>query len=72
MAVEFTTRQFEAAHGKQPKGCGSWAFCPQQNANRDNYLDFTFWHNGTYSEAKSAARKHFNKQPGVNVVVVLS
>lgn len=72
MTVDFTTRPFECAHGKLPRGRGSWAFCPVQNAYSDNYLDFVFWFNGRYTDAKRAAAKHFNKQPGVNVVAVLS
>lgn len=69
--IEFTTRQFEAAHGRRPSGRGSWAFCDEQHANSNDYLEHTFWFTGLYSDAKRAARKHFAAQQNVNVSVVV-
>lgn len=72
MTVEFSTHEYEQAHGKLPRGRGSWAFCPRQNYNAQNYLDYTKWFRGTYSEAKKQAAAHFSKQVGTSVVVVCS
>jgi len=70
--IEFTTRQFESAHCKRPSGRGSWAFCPSQYADRDDYLTFVFWFNGLYSDAKRAAAEHFAAHRGASLIVVLS
>lgn len=71
-AVEFNTRKFEAAHGKQPRGTGSWAFCPRQFYDREDYLDHCTWYTGTYANAKKSARAFYSTQPDVSEVVVCS
>jgi hypothetical protein len=57
--VQFDTSEFERAHGRNPRGRGSWAFADAQHARRADYLDFVFWFNGSYGEAKRAAAAHF-------------
>lgn len=55
--IEFRTEAFQAAHGRAPRGAGTWAFSTNRNADgggRD-----IFWANGTFSAARGAARKHF-------------
>jgi hypothetical protein len=66
--MEFTTRQYEAAHGRQPRGTGHWAFCPEGQYHRDDYLQFVFWAQGTFTDAKRAARAHFKGQHDIIVV----
>jgi hypothetical protein len=70
--IEFTTRAFEAAHNKRPSGRGSWAFCPAQYADRDDYQTFVFWYSGMYSDAKRAAAEHFSQHRGCSLIVVMS
>lgn len=55
--VHINTRSFEFAHGKKPRGVGSWAFGthPRQD------IDKLFWHNGPYSDAVKAAKEHAKK-----------
>jgi hypothetical protein len=52
MAVHFSTRDFEFAHGKKPKGLGNWAFFFDGNRSVA-----PFWFYGMYSSAKVAALK---------------
>lgn len=50
MATEFITDRYEFAHGRRPKGTGSWAFEASNGA--------LFWAQyGTYTEAKREARE---------------
>ena len=64
MTIEFSTSEFEMAHGKRPSGRGSWAFELERGAE-------PFWHNGLYSEAKAAVRKYLkaNAPKGAYIVV---
>lgn len=77
MNVKFDTAMYErhSESGRAPRGQGNWAFCEDRHVNRPDYLQFVFWHNGSYSEAKLAARKHFSAlyddQRGTLYVVVL-
>jgi hypothetical protein len=70
--VEFSTREYEMAHGKQPRGQGSWAFCPAQAYNLTNYLDHVKWFSGTFAQARKQAKEHFGANPGTPRVVVCS
>lgn len=71
--VTFNTSDFYRAHSRAPRGRGSWAFVDAQFAERDNYLDFVFWANGLYADAKKAAAAHFAAQTDFSgEVVVLS
>lgn len=51
--VEIETYQFVMAHGKEPRGRGSWAFFPDQ---KNQPLESAMWHTGLYSEACKAAK----------------
>jgi hypothetical protein len=53
------TRPYTTSHGKNPRGYGSWAFCPDKRAKDDDYLSHTEWFKGTYGEAAKQAREHF-------------
>ena len=50
MAITFETRDYVAAHGKQPRGNGTWSFAC-------GALFFTT--TGMLTEAKRKARAHF-------------
>lgn len=52
--IEFITTEFEMSHGRAPRGYGSWAFEIEGRAE-------TFWHTGTYAEARRAARVEAQK-----------
>ena len=39
--ASFTLDYYKMVHGKNPRGMGSWAFCPDVLAERDNYLEWT-------------------------------
>lgn len=54
MKLEISTRQFEFAHGKKPRGFGHWAFF----FNGVTAIDLAFWAQGTYAEAAKQARAH--------------
>ena len=72
MRVQFDTTAFEFAHGKMPRGQGSWAFCPADKYRRDDYLQFVFWSApASFAAAKAEARRHFAAL-GVAEVVVCS
>jgi hypothetical protein len=70
--MEFTSRPFTASHGKEPRGRGSWAFCPAAKANSGNYLDFTVFSPGnmTLTMAKAWAKQQPALQ-GTTLVAVL-
>jgi hypothetical protein len=55
--MEFNTSEYRFSHGKEPRGTGSWAFstvkAPVAGVNE------IFWFNGSYGDAKKAARKYF-------------
>jgi hypothetical protein len=58
--VEFSTTAYEFAHGRKPRGRGSWAFGLRGADLRGGAeLGELVWFSGTYSEAKRAARAHF-------------
>ena len=55
--IFFNDVDFRIAHGRVPRGRGSWAF----SLNRNNYGDESdiFWSNGAFAEARKAARDYF-------------
>jgi hypothetical protein len=57
--VRFETRYFESAHGKKPRGFGSWAFAEEHKAARASGADIFWAHGATYAEAKKRATAHF-------------
>jgi hypothetical protein len=50
--INYSTRDFEFAHGKKPTGLGYWAFIFDGNRSVE-----PFWFYGKYSAAKVAALK---------------
>lgn len=56
---EVTTRAFERSHARPPRGRGGWIF--QRSYSRDAYDDELYGEmrnfNGTYAEARAAARR---------------
>lgn len=52
MRIEFTTREYEARHGKKPRGRGCWWF----EIQGDEFHAF-----GTLTEAKKTCREHIKK-----------
>jgi hypothetical protein len=61
MAVRVSTRQYEASHGRQPRGWGRWGF------KIDDQIE---WLAGTYTEAKKLATKQA-RQEGISFIEVL-
>jgi len=56
-------QEYLSSHGKLPKGRGLWAFCVHPS---HGYEPFIF--NGSYTEAKAAALKHFPRNLEVTVL----
>ena len=52
MKINFMTREYEASHGKKPRGKGLWWFEIQ---------DEEFQAYGTLTEAKKACREHIKQ-----------
>ena len=70
MKTEILTHRYEFAHGKAPRGRGSWAFHP--NFNVDASDRSIFWTPSvTWQEAKKLAVAHFSAL-GVPAVHALS
>jgi hypothetical protein len=66
MTIEFSTREFEFAHGHRPRGVGRWAFF-FGFASRN--VEDAFWFDGLYGDAKKAARDEAKKRDAQIVVV---
>lgn len=63
-SVRFNETPYRFAHGKAPRGRGSWAFSTRLAPE-------PFWVQGTYSEARKKARAHYaEKFPRVGSLVV--
>lgn len=58
MNVHVNTNDFEFAHGKQPRGNGSWAFFFARRAD----VNTAFWFNGSYADAKKAAKEEAKRR----------
>ena len=70
--VEVSTVDFEFAHGRTPRGRGTWAFTFDQRHYRDVLSAEVFWSTpGTYSEAKRQAVAEAQRR-GARVVYVQS
>lgn len=67
--IEFVTTVFQSAHGKMPRGRGSWAFHP--DANVDSSDSSIIWYSGMYTDAKAFARQVAYER-GWDTLVVLS
>ena len=48
MSIEFSTTEFEFAHGKKPRGQGQWAFFFDEERE-------PMWFNGSFSQARQFA-----------------
>lgn len=70
-AVEFNTRPFEFAHGRAPRGYGSWAFSHKRNA--DSLDPEMIWtpYAMSYGDAKRYARS-IAQQRGYTELYVMS
>jgi hypothetical protein len=59
MKTEILTHRYQFAHGRAPRGFGSWAFHP--NFNVDATSPEILWVNqSTYGDAKKKAIAHFS------------
>jgi hypothetical protein len=67
--VYVETLEFIRAHGRQPRGRGSWAFCARRNACGGD-ADI-IWENGLYAQARERAKARAQAQ-GVDRLWVLS
>ena len=52
MRIEFTTRDYEASHGRKPRGRGLWLF----DIDGNEFLVY-----GTLTEAKKQCRQHIKE-----------
>jgi hypothetical protein len=69
-AVDVDSSEWERAHQGERKGQGSWAFC-KVHPRRSDYLKHCLWFNGTYADAKRAAKAEAAAL-GVEVLYVCS
>jgi hypothetical protein len=53
--IEFSTVEYEAAHGRKPRGSGSWAFFFHVN---DQPESVPFWYTGSLANGKKSARAY--------------
>jgi hypothetical protein len=60
--------EFVRSHGKHPRGEGYWAFCPQRDYSRHDYLDRVVWIRGPFHKAARLAQERFAKKADVIVV----
>lgn len=68
MTVRFDTTEFQAAHGRTPRGRGRWGFSFGCDVNDPNHWVFF---DGTFTEARRQARA-LAQSRGTEVVTVLS
>lgn len=64
--IEFTDRDFVAAHGCKPRGYGQWAF---------GFANEVLWEEGTLTQAKARVRRRLKQaavELGYIVVEVLA
>lgn len=59
--IEFITTDYVAAHGKLPRGMGTWAFADVRDLRRGGDIrpEWIYTWTGTLAEAKHHARIHF-------------
>lgn len=60
---------FYRSHRRWPKGRGGWLFCDYAVWGQNDYLSHVVNFNGTYGEAKRAAKAHFAAL-GIHTIVV--
>lgn len=71
MAAEFDTHQYEFAHGRKPRGTGSWAFAPADYDYREIEAvpdDGIAWGWGLFSDAKREVALRFPSVPAWTVL----
>lgn len=70
--VQFSYSMFNLSHRKDPKGRGSWIFCPVSKSNSNDYLDHCVQVRGSqlFSAAKKAAANYFAAS-GIDYVAVM-
>ena len=55
--LDFNNSPFEQSHLRSPRGRGSWAFCPDEYADENDYITHTkFSPSMTFMEAKRWAK----------------
>lgn len=69
-SVRVDTHGYQMAHGKAPRGTGSWAFGPQRYTDVLS-PDMLWVHNASFAQAKAQAVAHFAAR-GVRAVHVQS
>ena len=70
MKTRIETNGYQFAHGKSPRGHGSWAFAPRFNTDALS-PDILWVHQSSYADAKRAAQAHFAAK-GISTAHVLS
>jgi hypothetical protein len=64
--IEISTQRFVAAHGKSPRGFGSWAFFPKG----DERIEAAIWcHAVNYTEARKRAQQQAAARGIVSLVL---
>lgn len=64
------TSHYRAAHGKEPRGVGTWAFC-KVSPERADYMKHLIWCNGPYAVARKNATQ-VAKKSGIDTLYVCS
>lgn len=61
--VSVSDSYYQGVHGKKPGGTGNWMFSKHKSHDFSKHpKEDMFQHNGTYTNAKKAAIKHFKTQ----------
>lgn len=66
MKTRIETSRYQFAHGKAPRGHGSWAFHPDFNVDASS-AEILWVHRATFGEAKKAAVAHFSAKGTTSV-----
>ena len=64
------TTQFEASHGRKPRGFGNWFFEVVGTDGNGSFLTVTVEASGRFTEAKSRAVREFKRDCGQVETVV--
>ena len=63
---------YQFAHGKQPKGVGSWMFSTVHPSKHKMETDDIFSHHGSFAESQRAAISHYKMRGHKGEVHVLT
>lgn len=67
--ISVSDDHYRGAHGKKPSGSGNWMFSKHKSHDFSKHpKEDVFQHNGTYSNAKKAAVKHFKDQGHIGTI----